>query len=286
NLLPLRVRIDEGADFRDLVRHVREVAIDGYRHQEAPFDAIAGAVMEERPDDRTEDRNPLCQVLLELHPLDDRPLTIGGTPVTRELHSNPVSRFDLSISVDDRGTDFTGRFEYDSDLFDPETMAELCEAWLGTLATAVEAPVHTLFEDRAARAPHAPALVCGEDRVDYGTLNERANRLAHHLGALGIGRGDTVAVLVERGPDLVVALLAAVKAGAAYTLLDPDFPAERLAGAVIDSGAALLITHRGASPPFPVARHLDLDAAAAAVAARPGHDPGLPVTGTDLACVM
>ncbi|MEC4570669.1 amino acid adenylation domain-containing protein [Streptomyces sp. CMAA1738] len=286
NLLPLRVRIDEGADFRDLVRHVREVAIDGYRHQEAPFDAIAGAVMEERPDDRTEDRNPLCQVLLELHPLDDRPLTIGGTPVTRQLHSNPVSRFDLSISVDDRGTDFTGRFEYDSDLFDPATMAELCEAWLGTLATAVEAPVHTLFEDRAARAPHAPALVCGEDRLDYGTLNERANRLAHHLGALGIGRGDTVAVLVERGPDLVVALLAALKAGAAYTLLDPDFPAERLAGAVTDSGAALLITHREASPPFPVARHLDLDAAATAVAARPGHDPGLPVTGTDLACVM
>ncbi|WP_435865815.1 amino acid adenylation domain-containing protein [Streptomyces virginiae] len=286
NLLPLRVRIDEGVDFRDLVRHVREVAIDGYRHQEAPFDAIAGAVMEERPDDRTEDRNPLCQVLLELHPLDDRPLTIGGTPVTRELHSNPVSRFDLSISVDDRGTDFTGRFEYDSDLFDPATMAELCEAWLGTLATAVEAPVHALFEDRAARAPHAPALVCGEDRLDYGTLNERANRLAHHLGALGVGRGDTVAVLVERGPDLVVALLAALKAGAAYTLLDPDFPAERLAGAVTDSAAALLITHREASPPFPVARHLDLDAAAAAVAARPGHDPGIPVAGTDLACVM
>ncbi|WP_435845365.1 amino acid adenylation domain-containing protein [Streptomyces erythrochromogenes] len=286
NLLPLRVRIDEGTDFRDLVRHVREVAIDGYRHQEAPFDAIADAVMRERPDDRTEDRNPLCQVLLELHPLDTRPLTIGGTPVTRELHSNPVSRFDLSISVDDRGTDFTGRFEYDCDLFDHATMAELCEAWLGTLATAVEAPVHALFEDRAARDPHAPALVCGEDRLDYGTLNERANQLAHHLTGQGIGRGDTVAVLVERGPDLVVALLAALKAGAAYTLLDPDFPAERLAGAVADCGAALLVTHRGARPPFPVARHLDLDAEAAAVAARPGHDPGLPVTGTDLACVM
>ncbi|WSJ62368.1 amino acid adenylation domain-containing protein [Streptomyces sp. NBC_01310] len=286
NLLPLRVRLDEGMDFRDLVRHVREVAIDGYRHQEAPFDAIAGAVMEERPDDRTEDRNPLCQVLLELHPLDTRPLTIGGTEVTRELHSNPVSRFDLSISVDDRGTDFTGRFEYDSDLFDPATMAELCEAWLGTLAAAVDAPVHALFEDRAARDPRALALVSGEDRLDYGTLNERANRLAHHLGALDIGRGDTVAVLVERGPDLVVALLAALKAGAAYTLLDPDFPAERLAGAVADGGAALLVTHRHASPPFPVARHLDLDAEAAAVAARPGHDPGLPVTGTDLACVM
>ncbi|AWI32129.1 non-ribosomal peptide synthetase [Streptomyces tirandamycinicus] len=286
NLLPLRVRLGEGMDFRELIRHVREVAIGGYRHQEAPFDSIVGAVMAERPDDRTEDRNPLCQVLLELHPLDTGPLTIGGTEVTRELHSNPVSRFDLSISVDDRGTDFTGRFEYDSDLFDPATMAGLCDAWLGTLAAAVEAPVHRLFEDRAAGDPHALALIHGEDRIDYGTLNERANRLAHHLGGRGIGRGDTVAVLTERGPELVVALLAALKAGAAYTLLDPDFPAERLARAAADCGAALLVTHGNASPPFPVARHLDLDAAAAAVAARPAHDPGLPVTGADLACVM
>ncbi|MET9401875.1 amino acid adenylation domain-containing protein [Kitasatospora sp. NPDC002965] len=286
NLLPLRVRLDEAGDFRELVRHVREVAIAGYRHQETPFDDIAGAVLEDRPDDRTEDRNPLCQVLLELHPLDSRPLVIGGTEVTRELHSNPVSRFDLSISVDDRGTDFTGRFEYDSDLFDEATMAELCDAWLGTLAAAVEAPVHALFEARAARDPRSTALISGEQRLGYGELNTRANRLAHHLTAQGIGRGDTVAVLVERGPDLVTALLAALKAGAAYTLLDPDFPAERLAGAVADSAAALLVTHRHAQPPFPVARHLDLDAEAVAVAARPGHDPGLPVTGADLACVM
>ncbi|MGW2544115.1 amino acid adenylation domain-containing protein, partial [Kitasatospora sp. NPDC001574] len=286
NLLPLRVRLDEAGDFRELVRHVREVAIAGYRHQETPFDDIAGAVLEDRPDDRTEDRNPLCQVLLELHPLDSRPLVIGGTEVTRELHSNPVSRFDLSISVDDRGTDFTGRFEYDSDLFDEATMAELCDAWLGTLAAAVEAPVHALFEAWAARDPRSTALISGEQRLGYGELNTRANRLAHHLTAQGIGRGDTVAVLVERGPDLVTALLAALKAGAAYTLLDPDFPAERLAGAVADSAAALLVTHRHAQPPFPVARHLDLDAEAVAVAARPGHDPGLPVTGADLACVM
>ncbi|MEV6974194.1 amino acid adenylation domain-containing protein [Kitasatospora sp. NPDC093806] len=286
NLLPLRVRLDEAADFRELVRHVREVAIAGYRHQEAPFDDIAATVFEDRPDDRAENRNPLCQVLLELHPLDTRPLTIGAIEVTRELYSNPVSRFDLSISVDDRGTDFTGRFEYDSDLFDEATMAELCEAWLGTLATAVEAPVHALFEARAAREPGALALVSGEQRISYGELNTRANRLAHHLAAEGIGRGDTVAVLVERGPDLVTALLAALKTGAGYTLLDPDFPAERLAGSYADCAAALLVTHRHAGPPFPVGRQLDLDAAAAAVAARPGHDPGVAVTGADLACVM
>ncbi|MEV7189225.1 amino acid adenylation domain-containing protein [Kitasatospora sp. NPDC093102] len=282
NLLPLRLKLEEGASFRELVRHVREVSISGYRHQEVPFDDIANAVLDERP----EDRNPLCQVLLELHPLDSRPFTVGGHEVTRALHSNPVSRFDLSVSVDDLGTGFTGRFEYDSDLFAAATMAGLCEEWLGTLAAAVEVPVHALFEAQAARDPQAVALVSGERAVGYGELNAAANRLARHLAGLGIGRGDTVAVLAERGPELVVALLAALKAGAAYTLLDPDFPAERLAGAVADTGAATVVTHRHTTVPFAVRSRVDLDASAAELARYAAHDLGLPVDGADLACVM
>ncbi|WP_316519647.1 non-ribosomal peptide synthetase [Kitasatospora brasiliensis] len=282
NLLPLRLHLAEGASFRELVRHVREVSIGAYRHQEVPFDDIANAVLDERP----EDRNPLCQVLLELHPLDPRPFTLGGHEVTRALHSNPVSRFDLSVSVDDLGAGFTGRFEYDSDLFTPATMANLCEEWLGTLAAAVEVPVHALFEARAARDPHATALISGERTVSYGELNAGANRLARHLAGLGIGRGDTLAVFAERGPEMVTALLAALKTGAAYTLLDPDFPAERLAGAIADTGAATVVTHRHTALPFPVERQVDLDASAADLARHPAHDLGLPVDGADLACVM
>ncbi len=282
NLLPLRLTIDPDASFRDLVREVRQSAIGAYRHQDVPFDDITALVLQDRP----EDRNPLCQVVLELHPLDTRPLTIGETSVSRELHSNEVSRFDLSISVDDLGSGFTGRFEYDSDLFEASTMERLCESWLATLAVAVGVPAHGLFEDQAARAPRATALIMGESRLDYGELNTRANRLAHHLADRGIGRGSTVAILVERGFDLVVAALAVLKAGAAYTLLDPEHPAARQAAAVADSAAALVLTHRHAGPPFPDVAHLDLDAEAAEVARRADHDPALPVTGDDLACVM
>ncbi|WP_367437163.1 amino acid adenylation domain-containing protein [Streptomyces celluloflavus] len=282
NLLPLRVGVGAGMSFRDLVRQVREVAIGGYRHQELPFDDIIDLVLEDRP----EDRNPLCQVVLEMHPLDSRPLDVGGVPVTRHLHMNEVSRFDLSISVDDRGTDFTGRFEYDRDLFDESTMRELCESWLGTLAVSVGLPVHSLFEEQAARVPDATALVFGDRRLSYSELNGRANRLAHFLAGRGITRGSAVAILVERGGDLIVALLAVLKTGAAYTLLDPDFPAERLAAAVTDSGATLVLTQRGGPPPAGGPDHLDLDAVGAEVAGCPDHDPRLPASGDDLACVM
>ncbi|MBY8847673.1 AMP-binding protein, partial [Saccharothrix sp. MB29] len=88
--------------------------------------------------------------------------------------------------------------------------------------------VHELFARQAGRAPDATALVSGQVRVTYGALDVRANRLAHHLADLGVRPGDVVGVRLPRGVDLVVAVLAALKAGAAYTVLDPRFPAARL----------------------------------------------------------
>jgi amino acid adenylation domain-containing protein len=281
NLLPLRVRVEPGASFRDLVRHVREVAVNGYRHQDAPFDEIISQFLKERRDDGT----PLCQVVLELHPFDARPLSIGGTAVTRTLYSSDVSRFDLSISVDDRGTEFTGRFEYDSDLFDEATMTQLCDAWLDTLTASVETPAHGLFEAQAAQAPERTALIHGESKLTYAELNSRANQLARVLVTRGVGRGALVAILAERGFDLVIALLAVLKAGAGYTLLDADFPAERLAATVTDSGVTLVLTGVHAAP-FARTEHLDLTAAIADMGGHPDYDLGLPVTGDDLACLM
>ncbi len=283
NLLPLRLRIDPDASFTDLVRQTRDAARGAYRNQEAPFDAIVDRVVADPPPDR----NPLCQVVLEMHGTDEEPLLVDGVPVTRELHMHGVSRFDLSISVDDRSTGYTGRFEYDSDLFEPATIAALCDAWIGTLAAAVATPAHRLFETVAARTPDATALIAGDDSLSYGELDRRANRLAHHLAGLGAGRGSVVAILVGRGLDLVVAALAALKTGAGYTLLDPEFPPARLAAAAADSGARLLVTHREEPVPFDwTGERVDLDACADRIAAAPGHAPDVPVTGEDLACVM
>jgi amino acid adenylation domain-containing protein len=105
-----------------------------------------------------------------------------------------------------------------------------------------EGCVHWRFEDRAALAPEAPAVRLGDRLLSYGQLNERANGLAHALRARGVGPGATVSILLERSPELIVAVLGALKAGGAYLPLNPDHPAARLAFQQRDAGASLVLT--------------------------------------------
>src|SRR5690606_33871738 len=107
------------------------------------------------------------------------------------------------------------------------------------------AAVHRLFEAQAARTPGATALVHGDRRLDYAALNARANRLARHLRALGVGADERVAIYVDRGMEVVLGLLAVLKAGGAYVPLDPTYPAERLAYTLADSAPRVLLTMSG-----------------------------------------
>eukprot|EP01032_Pedospumella_encystans_P025304 gene25304-28605_t len=103
--------------------------------------------------------------------------------------------------------------------------------------------VHRMFERQASLRPDAPALTCGGELLTYGELNVRANRLAHRLIALGVGPEHKAGIALERGVDMVVALLAVLKSGAAYVPLDPNYPQERLAYVVQDAGIGHLLTH-------------------------------------------
>jgi len=110
------------------------------------------------------------------------------------------------------------------------------------LRYAEDAPVHRLFERQAARKPDAVALVFGDETLSYAALNARANRLAHCLITLGVGPETKVGIAVERSIEMVVGVLAILKAGAAYVPLDPEYPVDRLAYMVADSGIGLLLT--------------------------------------------
>ena len=140
--------------------------------------------------------------------------------------------------------------------------------------------VHERVAEWARRTPHAPAVSCGGERLTYAELDARANRLAHRLRREGVGREARVGVLLERGVETVVAILAALKAGGAYLPLDPAYPAERLEYTLADAGAAVLITERrlmaGAGRIPPATRVVLLDAEAAVVAA---EDAGPPESG-------
>jgi amino acid adenylation domain-containing protein len=281
-LVPLRFRIERDATPRDVLDHVRGVALDGYRHQDVPLEEITGRVLGER----SGERNPLFQLVFEMHTADPGPAPFGPAALERRLHVNELSRFDLSWSVEDDGTGFTGRIEYDTDLFEAATPAALGADWQAAIAGLVtdpdgplpepaapgpdpDRPVHELFEQQVRRTPDAVALVSGDDAVTYAELNARANRVARRLRAHGVAEGAVAAVLVERDTDLVVALLGVLKAGAGYTLLDPELPEARRADAV-EAVDARLVVDRG------FVRAAD----------GPGGDLGVPVDAGAVACVM
>jgi amino acid adenylation domain-containing protein len=209
---------------------------------------------------------------------------------------------------DDDADAITLVWEHDSDLFDLSTMERMFRHFRALLEAAVADPevpvsrlrmldddeaaalldagravrafpaagtIHGRFEEAARARPAEVALTWGDERLTYAGLNARANRLAHHLRALGVGPETRVGVCLERSADLVVALLAVLKAGGAYVPLDPAYPAERIAFVLEDAGVPVLVTReatRAALPPH-AARAVCVDRDAAEIAANPARDP-------------
>src|SRR5690606_23061431 len=163
-------------------------------------------------------------------------------------------------------------------LLDAEQRRQAVERWNHT---AVPYPrdvcLHTLIEAQVARTPDAIAVVAGGERMSYAALNAAANRLAHHLRALGVRPGDRSGVGLERGWRMVVGLLAVLKSGGAYVPMDPAYPRERLAHMLGDSAPKVLLTERGLGALVealqPACPCLALDEPAAAWDAAPDTDP-------------
>jgi non-ribosomal peptide synthetase component F len=148
--------------------------------------------------------------------------------------------------------------------------------------------VHELFEEQAKRTPDAVAVVYEDEQLTYRELNAQANRLAHRLRALGVGPEVPVGICLERGVEIVVALLATLKAGGAYVPLDPNYPPERLAFMLDDSAAAVLITETHLARQLPAfgGELLCLDTEAEAVARHPADNPQSGATPNNLAYVI
>ncbi|MDL2078365.1 amino acid adenylation domain-containing protein [Streptomyces sp. GXMU-J15] len=318
NTLAIRTDVGGNPAFTTVLARVRDACLGAYAHQEVPFELVVAG----RNLPRDLSRPPLAQVSFSYGREPVPPRALGGAEVTRIPVNSQGARFDLELQAFDTDGGLTGWFEYDRDLFDEASVVRIADRFRRLVEQAAAAPdtpvddfdlldeaerhllltewnatardwgtagpVHECFEEQVRRHPEAVAVRYEGRSVGYDALNRRANRLAHLLREHGVGPNVVVGVAVERSVELVVCLLAVLKAGGAYTPLDLDLPAARLAAIAEDALPPVVLTHGPAQdrlPPLdcPV---LDVDALTTELAAQPDHDPGVTVDGEDLAYVI
>ncbi|MFD5778348.1 amino acid adenylation domain-containing protein, partial [Streptomyces fungicidicus] len=300
NTLVLRTDTSGNPTFRELLERVRETDLAAYAHQDLPFERL----VEELNPERSLGRHPLFQIALTTQDHASTRLELPGArvdPLDVALHAAKFdlliyledSRIDLHYSEDlfDRGDAerFAARLERllrtvtadagthigDVDVLSPE---ERCLMLAGNEVAAPDATLTALFEQQAARTPGNSALVCGHDTLTYAELNARANRLAHLLMEQGAGPEQFVALLLPRGVDLVVAVLAVLKTGAAYLPVDPSYPEDRIALMLSDAEPVRVLTTSeaavgGALADSGLLLRLDAPDTLHALDACPDHDP-------------
>jgi amino acid adenylation domain-containing protein len=275
NLLALRADLTADPTFGELVDQVRDTAFSAYAHQGLPFEKL----VDELRLDRDLGRNPLFQVVFQLHNAPQPDLDLPGLRLRAIEDDTGAAKFDLDLALVEVDGGLAGSIDFDLDLFDPTTIQRLARAYERLLAGAIAAPsrrvselellgeedrfllriewndtatayprercVHELFAEQAARRPGAVAVVQGDERLTYGELRRRANRLAWTLRELGVGPEDRVGVCHERSPELIVALLAALEAGAAYVPFDLSLPPERLSLLMRDAAPRVVLAAPG-----------------------------------------
>jgi natural product biosynthesis luciferase-like monooxygenase protein len=319
NTLVLRTDLSGDPTFRELVERVRETVLGAYEHQDAPFERVIAELGPER----SLSHGPLFQVLFQLDNAGEVKASEGRELEVRQMvRDGDAAKLDLALGLDAHSRGITGGLQYSTDLFDrgtPERMlrhlkrvleqvaadadvrlselkllgeaerALVLEEWNRTEADyPAGACIHELFEVQAARTPDAVAVIFQDDSLTYRELNERANRLAHHIAHLGAGPEVRVGICLDRSAEMVVAMLAVLKAGAAYLPLDPSYPADRLAYMLQDSGAPLLVTQnslRGLLPADGV-RIVSVDEDAASIASHSANAPRIPVDAANAAYVI
>jgi amino acid adenylation domain-containing protein len=274
NTLVLRTDLSGNPTFRELLLRVREVTLGAYDHPDVPFEQL----VEELQPERDLSRSPIFQVLLSWQNVPRHPLHLPGMTLQMDTPESGTAKFDLTFVVSDSAGELRVEAEYSTDLFEGATVVRilghlwtlldgivvdpdcrisalplLTEPERRLLLTEWNAPVTknpeeatlgTLFDVQVALRPEATALVFQDERLTYRELQARANQLARYLRARGVGREQLVGVCLERSADLIVALLAIIKAGAAYVPLDPSYPPDRLRFMVEDARAGLVLTNR------------------------------------------
>ncbi|HET7288490.1 MAG TPA: amino acid adenylation domain-containing protein, partial [Pyrinomonadaceae bacterium] len=323
NTLVLREDLSGDPDFRELLCRVRETAFAAYAHDDVPFEKLVEQLQPERDLSRT----PLFQVgfVLQNDPLQR--LEVPGLKLDQIPVDTGTAKFDLLLAIVEEPHGLHGSMEYNTDLFDDSTIARMASHFQNLLVSIIADPTQRLsqlqmltveereqllqrengfhakaqrktqrrkeslsrlFELRVEKAPDAIAVRFGEESLTYGELNSRANQLAHYLRELGVGPESKVGICMERGPEMVVALLGTLKAGGAYVPLDPAYPAQRLAFMVADTQMPVLLSERSLRNAIPeyTGKRLELDSDAELISTYSSANCDSQTTADNLAYVI
>jgi amino acid adenylation domain-containing protein len=271
NMVVLRTDLSGAPDFVDLLDRVKETTLEAQSNQDVPFEKLVEVLVPQRDLNRA----PLFQALFGLLNMPWTGLQLGTAKLLPfNLHTGGA-QFEISLVMVETGSGMQGYIEYSTGLFEAATIARMVRHYSHLLKSIVSdphVPIHSLeilgpeerlilqedfntttapipettvirlFEEQANRTPKATALQCGEDALSYSELNHRVNQLAWRLRELGVGLETRVGVLVERSLEMVVGLLGAMKAGAAYVPMDPDYPSDRLSYMLESAQVKVLLT--------------------------------------------
>ncbi|WP_204014564.1 non-ribosomal peptide synthetase, partial [Virgisporangium aurantiacum] len=271
NTLVLRADLSGDPTFVELLHRVRDTAINAYAHQDLPFERL----VEELAPERDRSRTPLFQAIFNFESAGQiPPLRLGGLTLTAMSPCVVTVKFDVRLRLVETEDGLWGVIEYGTALFDRSTVEWLSSAlqrllagvvaspdtpvsqipvlaaperrqlvaWAGLPAVEPSPAVPDLIADQAARVPDAVAVVAAGEQLTYADLDRRANQLAHHLRTLGVRPESVVGVCLPRRAELIVAMLAVMKAGGAYLPLAPDEPLPRLAAMIDGARVSVLLT--------------------------------------------
>ena len=271
NTLVLRTDLSGQPDAIELLRRVKETTLEAYAHQDVPFEKLVEVLLPQRDLTRT----PLFQVMFVLQNVPWTALELGAAKMLPFSVTTGTAQFEISLVLAETGSGMEGFVEYNTGLFETATITRMIGHYsrlLRGMTSAPHAPIHQLdilsaeerqglleqfnphkenipsatltvwFEAQARETPGATAVVFGEVSLSYAELNEYANRLAHFLIASGVGVGSMVGIALERSLEMVVAIVATLKAGGGYLPLDPEYPQPRLAYMMADAAPAVVLT--------------------------------------------
>jgi amino acid adenylation domain-containing protein len=326
NTLVVRVDLSGNPTFKQLLGHVRQVALDAFSHKDLPFERLVEVLQPERD----LSRNPLFQVMFVYQSEQVAPkLKLPGISVQPLEVPTQTAKFDLTLFVEQTADGLKCLLEYNSDIFEAETIRRMLDHfrvllqgavadpnqrigflplltaaeqkqilfdWNDTLAEIPDLCVHKLFEAQVERTPEAIAVVWADtgtgsipDRpLTYRELNRRANQLAHHLRTLGVEPDTLVGLYLTRSVEMIVGILAVLKAGGAYVPLEPELPPERLAFQLEDAQIKVLLTETTLQSNVSdcSASLLCLDTDWDSIADQPGDNPEINVSPEHLVYVI